>query len=95
MQGFVQVYTGDGKGKTTAAMGTALRAVGEVVGEEAAPVHLGEDARVPPPLARRVAAVFDPVLIMLETLGAALIEAEPAQAKQTNEGQRANKNKDG
>ena len=28
MKGYIQVYTGDGKGKTTAALGLAMRAFG-------------------------------------------------------------------
>ena len=28
MKGYIQVYTGDGKGKTTAAIGLAIRAIG-------------------------------------------------------------------
>lgn len=36
-QGFVQVYTGDGKGKTTAAVGLAVRAAGHGIA-----VHIGQ-----------------------------------------------------
>ena len=28
MKGYIQVYTGDGKGKTTAAIGLAIRSIG-------------------------------------------------------------------
>ena len=45
----------------------------EFVRTAEAPFAPGEEKAT----ARRVAAVFDPVLIMLETLGAALIKAEP------------------
>jgi cob(I)alamin adenosyltransferase len=31
MQGYVQVYTGDGKGKTTAALGLTVRSVGALM----------------------------------------------------------------
>ena len=45
-QGYVQIYTGDGKGKTTAALGLALRASGHglrtYVGQFMKGQHYGE-----------------------------------------------------
>ena len=45
-KGFVQIYTGDGKGKTTAALGLAIRAAGwglkVFIGQFAKGMHYGE-----------------------------------------------------
>ena len=56
-KGYVQVYTGDGKGKTTAALGLAIRAAGHglrsYIGQFMKGQHYGElDARVLAPAAR-------------------------------------------
>jgi cob(I)alamin adenosyltransferase len=56
-RGLVQVYTGDGKGKTTAALGLALRAVGWGY-----PVFIGQFMKAQDTGELRSAAVLTPLL---------------------------------
>lgn len=62
-RGFIQVYTGDGKGKTTAALGLALRAVGRGF-----PVYVGQFLKARPSGERTAARRLAP-LLRIETFG--------------------------
>lgn len=62
-RGYIQVYTGDGKGKTTAALGLALRAVGRGL-----PVFVGQFLKARPSGERTAARRLAP-LLRIETFG--------------------------
>ena len=61
--GYIQVYTGDGKGKTTAALGLALRAVGRGFS-----VYIGQFLKARPS-GERIAARRLAPLLRIETFG--------------------------
>jgi len=94
-RGYIQVYTGDGKGKTTASLGLALRAVGnglkvlviqflkgaEMTGERSAAMKLAPDLEIRP-LGRN--GLLHPGLIMERDRVQALQALEEAVAEMTS-----------
>ena len=84
MQGYVQVYTGDGKGKTTAALGLALRAAGAPE-----PLFVADIATMAAHIVREVRA-GDVLLCMgagsIGDVPLRVLELMPAQAVPKSEG---------